>query len=93
MDSIADLLPMPIWLGPPLPRFLGIVWPWLRSAEGLPLLPMPGANYILPTDIVTPKPALTTYENIEEIEFPNGFDPETFMPRKIVIHRKAKENR
>jgi hypothetical protein len=24
------------------------------------------------------------------VEFPDGFDPETLMPRKIVIHRSAK---
>lgn len=89
--TIADLLPMLPWEGPPLPKFLGIIWPWLRAGErGLPLLSLP-RNYI--SDITTPEPSLTTYENIEEIEFPNGFDPETFMPRKIVIHRKAKENR
>lgn len=34
---------------------------------------------------------LTTYENIEEIDFPDGFDPETFMPIKIRIKRKSKE--
>lgn len=29
------------------------------------------------------------YKNREEIEFPEGFDPETFMPRKIIISRKV----
>lgn len=46
-------------------------------------------TYKVGIDMVPYKPPLTTYENIEEIEFPNGFDPDTFMPRKIVIHRKA----
>ena len=87
-------LPMPINMGPPLPRFLNIRWPWLQSTEGgLPLLPLGKTNYISPSDVVTSKAALTTYENIEEIEFPNGFDPETFMPKRIVIHRKASESR
>ena len=30
-----------------------------------------------------------TYSNAEEITFPDGFDPDTFMPLKIVVHRKA----
>jgi hypothetical protein len=32
----------------------------------------------------------TTYDNTETVEFPDGFDPVTLMPRKIVIHRNAK---
>jgi hypothetical protein len=31
----------------------------------------------------------TTYNNTEEITFPDGFDPDTLMPRKIVVHRIA----
>jgi len=34
-------------------------------------------------------PALTTYENIEEVELLD-IDPELLMPRKIIIHRKSK---
>ncbi len=33
--------------------------------------------------------AKTVYENCEEITFPEGFDPDTLMPRKIVVHRTA----
>jgi hypothetical protein len=33
---------------------------------------------------------MPAYENREEIEFPEGFDPDTLMPRKIVVHRKYK---
>jgi hypothetical protein len=33
---------------------------------------------------------MPAYENREEIEFPDGFDPDTLMPRKIVVHRKYK---
>lgn len=95
--SIADLLPMPPNMGPPLPRFLGIVWPWLQSGGGfLPSLPQSFVSNVeasYENERLDPSTALTTYENIEEIEFPNGFDPETFMPRKIVIHRKAKERK
>lgn len=86
---------MPPHLGPPLPSFLGIYWPWVQSqGEGLSLPVVPKASsYISPTDIVTSEPALTTYENIEEVDFPEGFDPDTFMPRKIRIKRKSKELR
>lgn len=30
------------------------------------------------------------YQNHEEITFPDGFDPETLMPRKIVVIRNYK---
>ena len=77
--NIADWLPMPFWLGPPLPKCLGIVWPWLQSTESSPFLALP-----------MPKtPALTTYENIEEIELVD-IDPELLMPRRIIVHRKSK---
>jgi hypothetical protein len=92
--TLADLLPQPPWFGPPLPRFLNIYWPWVQSqGEGLslPLLPR-ASNYISPTDIVTSEPALTTYENIEEVELVD-IDPDLLMPRKIIIHRKSKEIR
>ena len=91
---LEDLLPQPPWLGPPLPRFLGIYWPWVgeESSPGLPLLP-PAPSFIRSALEGGGGVPQTTYENIEEIEFPNGFDPDTFMPRKIVIHRQAKESR
>lgn len=90
LDFIRGLLPQDPWLGPPLPRSLGIYWPWVQGAEqSLPLLPMPGTNYISPSDIITSKPALTTYENIEEIELVD-IDKELLMPRRIIVHRKSK---
>jgi hypothetical protein len=82
--GIADWLPQDPALGPPLPRFLSIYWPWLQREESSLSLS------ISPLDLVTPTP-LTTYENIEEVDFPEGFDPDTFMPRKIRIKRKSKE--
>lgn len=76
--NIADLLPQPPWLGPPLPRFLGITWPWVQNTESFfPLPPYPET------------PSLTTYENIEEIELVD-IDPDLLMPRRIVVHRKSK---
>jgi len=40
---------------------------------------------------VLPRQPSTTskYSNLEEITFPDGFDPDTFMPRKIVVKRNA----
>lgn len=95
--NLIDWLPLFPWEGPPLPRFLGIVWPWLGQ-QSLNTSLTPPMKYITSAQeevetIVPQTPLATTYENIEEIEFPNGFDPETFMPKKIVVHRKAKEVR
>jgi len=97
MNNVADWLPQPPWLGPPLPKFLNVLWPWLQSGEGS-LRPRLSTNYIsnieeAGTDLISSQRPITTYENIEEVEFPDGFDPETFMPRKIVIHRKARESK
>ncbi len=89
--ALADWLPMFPWEGPPLPRFLGIYWPRLQSGEaGLSLLPMPKeTSYISSAEVVTPQPALTTYENIEEIELVD-IDKDLLMPKKIIVHRKSK---
>jgi len=81
MNDLYGLLPMYPWEGPPLPRFLGVTWASLTSG-----------SFKLEQVFKGPTleaPATTLYSNLEEIEFPEGFDPETFMPRKIVIHRKA----
>jgi len=77
--NIADILPMPPNLGPPLPRFLQIFWWWLGSEQPFRLLD-------------EPEPALTTYDNTEEVELLD-IDPELLMPRKIIIHRKSKQLR
>jgi len=87
--NIVDLLPMPPNLGPPLPRFLGIVWPWLQNGGSfLPRLPHSFVSNI--NEGVST--ALATSDNLEEIDFPEGFDPDTFMPKKIRIkrHREIK---
>ena len=84
--NIADLLPMPPNMGPPLPRFLGIKWPWLQGGgEGLSLPALPRMRNFLSS----PETELTTYENIEEIEL-QDIDPELLMPRRIIVHRKSK---
>lgn len=42
--QLTDWLPMLPWEGPPLPRFLGIFWPWQGGAgEGFLALPAPRA--------------------------------------------------
>ena len=84
-SNIISLLPMPPWQGPPLPRFLNIRWPWLQSGGSfLPSLPHPFVSNVGEGEHST---ALTTSDNLEEIDFPEGFDPDTFMPKKIRIKR------
>ena len=82
--DILELLPQFFWLGPPLPRFLNIFWPWAEQGAEAPAPPQ--ANVPVTQPAAT---GSTTYDNIEAIEFPEGFDPDTFMPKKIIIHRKA----
>ena len=73
--SIVDLLPMPPNMGPPLPRFLGIVWPWLQSGGGfLPSLPQPFVSNVE-----------ASYENEELIEWVDWRGRE----RNVKITRKA----
>lgn len=79
MGFLESLRPMFPWEGPPLPFFLGLFWPWTQSPSSTS--PLTGNS---------PAPPTPAYENREEIEFPEGFDPDTLMPRKIVVHRKYK---
>jgi hypothetical protein len=82
MNSIWDYLPLFPWEGLPLPRFLGAYWPFAQPLSAPSLPPF--------TENISGPPATTTYDNIEEVTFPDGFDPITYMPKKIVIHRNAK---
>lgn len=91
MDNLlADLLPMPPWQGPPLPRFLGIAWPWLQSTSQslLPLLPR---KYITSveerTEIVPYQAPLATYNNEETWDI--EWNEETGLPTRITVHRHA----
>ena len=92
--NIWDLLPTYIWEGLPLPRFMNVFWPWVQassqSASQSTLAGLfnnsPAANNAAKNN--NPAPA---YENLEEISFPEGFDPDTLMPKKIVVHRKYKK--
>jgi hypothetical protein len=52
-----------------------VYWPWLG---------------VRPTGLSL-EGGLVTYDNLEEIEFPEGFDPDTLMPLKIVVHRRSKQ--
>jgi len=73
--DIASLLPMLPFEGPPLPRFLGIYWPWVQGESQSSLLPL------LPN--FTPE---TTYENEELISWVDWRGRE----RSVKITRKAK---
>ncbi len=88
--SLSDLLPMDPALGPPLPRFLGILWPWVQTQGEVVALKQSSPPKLFqgasPTLDTTP-----TYSNVESIEFPDGFDTDTLMPRRIVVHRKYKQ--
>jgi len=78
---------MPFWLGPPLPKIMGVYWPFAQASSSASLPSLPAFF----TNTEEPKtPATSTYDNTEIVEFPEGFDEETLMPKKIVIHRHAK---
>ena len=84
--TIWDLLPQNPILGPPLPRFLSIFWPWLQQSaqpseerRSLSLL----RNFQLP-----PGPfSASTYDNEEEWSWVDYKNRE----RKITVKRHAKQ--
>jgi len=77
--SIADFLPQPPWLGPPLPRCLGLTWPWLQGGEqGLALPSLPSLPFLSSME--------TSYENLEEWSWVDWKGRE----RKITVTRKAR---
>lgn len=92
--NIADFLPQPPWLGPPLPRFLSIAWPWLQGGNQSSLPALLPRNYISSiieeeqkeTSIVPHQPPLATYQNEEswEIEW-----SDEGLPTKVVVTRHA----
>lgn len=54
--NIEDLLPMPPMMGPPLPRYLGIYWPWYKPEE------------IPPEEEVTPPPEVAEFAYVSNIK-------------------------
>lgn len=86
MGFLESLRPMFPWEGPPLPFFLGLFWPWTQSSSSTTT---PLESHSSAVSQITAQ-SMPAYENREEIEFPEGFDPDTLMPRKIVVHRKYK---
>lgn len=87
MGFLESLRPMFPWEGLPLPFFLGFYWPWTQSPSSTSTSPLAG-NSPAPPQIT--RESTPAYENREEIEFPEGFDPDTLMPLKIVVRRKYK---
>ncbi len=87
--NISDWLPMDPWRGPPLPRFMQLLWPWAKSGPTTSGSPLSNIfSLSASTPVALSADIAPAYENREEIEFPDGFDPDTFMPKRIVIHRK-----
>lgn len=82
--SIFDLLPTPPWEGPPFPRFVGIVWPWLIEQESASLVVPKKSGVSAP--IINQAP-LSSYQNEEswDIEW-----SDEGLPVRIVVHRNAR---
>lgn len=76
--NLADFLPQPFWIGPPLPKFLNIRWPWASEGSLLPSLPQLPS---LPWESIE-----SVYENEEIIEWLDWRGRE----RKVKITRKAR---
>lgn len=90
--SIFDWLPALPWEGPPLPRFLGIVWPWMGQQQAsLPKLKLPSLKqYVSDITETTVEPApLASYQNEESWEIEWSDDG---LPRKITVHRQARRS-
>ncbi len=98
-STLADWLPMFPWEGPPLPRFLGIYWPWQEGAEeGFLSLPTPramppaarrfvGGGAVEGTEKALVPQASYTNEESWEISW-----SEEGLPTKIIVHREAKRS-
>jgi hypothetical protein len=73
------------WEGLPLPRFTGVTWSSITSSNQ-PSSPSFISNA---TETIPQSTPTSTYDNEEITEY-SDFDPVTFMPHKIVVHRHAK---
>lgn len=83
--NLFDLLPMPPWEGPPLPRFLGIRWPGLGNNSEV----VAGRFGPTPPDLsnlMRSAGAVSTYSNGEYWDIEWNDDG---LPVKVVVHRKA----
>lgn len=92
MMSLFDWLPLFPWEGLPLPRFLGVYWPWAgQQPTSLPKLPSL-RQYV--SDIkeeidIIPEAPLASYQNEESWEIEWSDDG---LPRKITVHRQARRS-
>lgn len=87
MQGFAWFVPMPPWMGPPLPMGLEIYWPFVVQSN-------PGQGSILqdlessvrlPARRLTPE---SRYSNEETWEIEWNADA---LPTKIIVHREAKQ--
>jgi len=70
-------LPMLPWEGPPLPRFLGLSWPWAGQAATTPgklQLPQLFASLEAATKPALPPAPKILYTNSEELKVVRGAD-------------------
>lgn len=87
--SIFDWLPCLPWEGPPLPRFLGVSWPWTQQQASLPKLPSLKryvSDITEESNVIPYQAPLASYENEERTEIKWNEDG---YPVEIIRHRKA----
>ncbi len=73
--GLSDWLPQPPWLGPPLPIFLNILWPWVQGGEQSSLQLFPSSSKYVTTSEESSKPSPTPsviYENTEDLTVVRG---------------------
>ena len=88
--NLKDWLPCFPWEGPPLPRFLGIVWPWLQAGGQSFNLSPALKQYVASVEesgIVAKKPA-TIFSNTQDTKIERDG---TGRIARIITHRKVVE--
>lgn len=84
--NIWDWLPQDFWLGPPLPRFLAVLWPWAQSSSATT---SPLASLFRGADSPPQITAQILYENEERIKLVRGEDGHI---TELVINRKVTQD-
>ena len=82
--NLSDWLPMPFWLGPPLPIALAVYWPFINESQAISL-PFKDSSTIFSSPGDEDKDKMV-------LEFPDGYDKVTKMPKKIVVTSQKKSD-